>query len=103
MAQYYQQRFQSKNDPNYFVSIYMWDTDLGNTEKYPKDLKGEVMFPYFEEVNDTFIIKSKMTNAQIKKDRGQRASKHFKKEIYPTLIKGSDEQKHFSKKYNLKS
>lgn len=40
---------------------------------------------------------AKLSKEEIKQDRKQRSTEHFKKEIFPTLPK--DEQRHFTKKY----
>lgn len=49
-----------------------------------------------EEIQPIFAIK--MTTEQIKRERTQRSSEHFNKEIRPTFKKGSDEDRHFSRK-----
>lgn len=100
---YFPQKFRSLTDPNYYVTQYIWSSELDNSEKWPKDLKQEPMPPFFEEEKVSFNIGKRYSSSDIKKDRRKRATNHFKKEIYPTLAKGSDEQKHFKKKYGLKS
>ena len=40
----------------------------------------------------------KLTRQEIQKERKQRSSNHFKKEVLPTFDKGSDEAIHFAKK-----
>lgn len=43
-------------------------------------------------------VGSKMTRQQIQKERKERSSNHFKKEVLPTL--GKDEKNHFKKKFS---
>lgn len=47
-------------------------------------------------------IGPRMKNTEVQKERKLRSSKHFQREILPTLPEGSDESNHFRKKYSKK-
>ena len=99
--QYYRQRFQSTIDANEFLDKYIWSSELNDDKKFPLDIKGKIMLPYFEEKIEVFCVK--MSQSEIRTDRQKRASNHFKKEIYQTLPKGSTKQKHHAKKHDIKN
>lgn len=85
---YYLQKFHDLQ--NNIITKYVWSQDIGNSI-YPEGLT-----PIFEQVQQAPHV-GKMSTSQIQKDRQQRSSQHFKKDILPSL--GSDEQTHFKNKY----
>ena len=71
---------------------------------YPLDSKGKEMIPYFPEKNDdkTYIHIGKMTPDQVYQENRKISINDFKKNDYNNIPRGTQEQKHFAKKYNLK-
>lgn len=83
---------------NTAVEKNVWESKLYET---PCDCGDGVLEPIFDESEDVgFMIMSKMSKGEIRKERKQRSLDHFKKEIYPTLSK--KDKKHFKKKHNIK-
>jgi len=84
---YYNQQF--TNSLGQIVSQYVWSRDM-EKQIYPEGLT-----PYYEPINEAPMV-SKMTVSQIQADRKIRSSKHFQKEILPSL--GNDEKQHHTNK-----
>ena len=98
---YYPQTY--KRSDGVIEKHYIWASKI-KTAKH-KAANGEkltVKNIYFAPEVNAPQYKSTMTPQQIRKDRLHRSTEHFKKEIFPTLKKGSHEQKHFAKKHALK-
>lgn len=49
------------------------------------------------------LVRTPTSNSRIQASRKKRNLDHWKKNDYPNLAKGSDEQKHFAKKHKLKT
>ena len=96
----YTQKF--KTSSGKVIEKLVWISDM-DKQNYPKDKQGNLLIPVFDDIpneSGITIITGKMSPQQVQKERLKRSSKHFKKEILPTL--GVSEKIHFAKKYSKK-
>lgn len=85
-------------------SHYVWSNEIEKTKhRCECGCEVNVCDIYEPEVNDSFImIKTPTANRVRQASRKKRNLDHFKKQVYPTLKRGSQEQHHFAKKHKLK-
>lgn len=87
---------------------YIWSDEIHQSapHKHPCPLCGWAILKadmFDKEVSDSFImIKTPTANRVRQASRKKRNLDHFKKQVYPTMKRGSQEQQHFAKKHKLK-
>lgn len=85
---------------------YVWSNEIEKTvhECTNAECKAALTVEnvYEELIGEAPSIKTPTRNRVLQSSRQKRNTKHFKKEVYPTLARGSAEQKHFSRKHGLK-
>ena len=91
---FYEQQFKSKcckKTTKQYVWLSLIDEQVCSCNK-----KGKLV-PIFDDTEEAFtVINGKHKKGRTPKERYERRTKHFRKEILPTL--GGDDRKHFEKK-----
>lgn len=85
-------------------SHYVWSNEIEET-KHTCTCGCEVnVCDIFEPtIAEAPQVRTPTSNSRIQASRKKRNLDHWKKNDYPNLAKGSDEQKHFAKKHKLKT
>lgn len=83
---------------------YVWSDKIETVVHICAECTGTltVKHAFDKEVPETPMLKTPTANRVRQASRKLRNTNHFKKEVYPTLKRGSTEQRHHAKKHGLK-